>query len=133
MLQRDGDGVTVGSDCYPTVGSWTSVYSGTTTSDPSKVQIDHIVPLGDAWASGASGWTTAQREKLANDLTDPQLIAVDASSNESKGDRDPSEWMPPLQSEWCFYARDWIQVKTVFTLTITTGEKSALSDRLDTC
>lgn len=133
VLKRDGSGVKVGSDCYPTSGSWYSVYDQTTTTDPAKVQIDHIVPLGNAWASGASKWTTAKRQNFANDLTDSQLIAVSASSNESKGDRDPSQWKPPSQSEWCFYARDWIQVKTTWSLSITSAEKSALSSMLDTC
>jgi hypothetical protein len=92
------------------------------------------VPLADAWRSGASAWTTARRQAYANDLTDPQLIAVSASSNESKGDRDPSEWKPPNQGERCFYARYyWIQVKYVFSLHITSSEKTALSSMLDTC
>lgn len=133
VLERDGSGVSTGSDCYPTSGSWYSVYDRTTTTDPAKVQIDHIVPLADAWRSGASSWTTARRQAYANDLTDPQLIAVSASSNESKGDKDPSEWKPPNHNEWCFYARDWIQVKYVFALHVTSAEKSALSSMLDTC
>ncbi|MEV0843797.1 HNH endonuclease family protein [Actinocatenispora sera] len=130
VLKRDGDGVTVGNDCYPTAGSWYSVYDQTTTTDPSKVQIDHIVPLADAWRSGAAAWTTAKRQDFANDLTDPQLIAVSASSNESKGDQNPSQWKPPNTGEWCYYARNWIQVKYVWKLTITSAEKSALSDML---
>ncbi|HEY7045625.1 MAG TPA: hypothetical protein VH373_00290 [Jatrophihabitantaceae bacterium] len=36
-------------------------------------------------------------------------------------------------AEWCFYARNWIQVKYVFALHITSAEKSALSSMLDTC
>lgn len=133
VLKRDGSGVTVGSDCYPTSGSWYSVYDQTTTSDPSKVQIDHMVPLHNAWVSGASSWSTAQRQAYANDLAEPQLIAVSASSNESKSDRDPSEWKPPNTGEWCFYSRDWIEVKYHYHLTVTSAEKSALGDMLDTC
>ena len=133
VLKRDGSGVTTGSDCYPSSGSWYSVYDGTSTTDPSQVQIDHIVPLADAWRSGASSWTTSQRQAFANDLGEPQLIAVSASSNESKGDSDPSEWKPPNQGEWCFYSRNWIEVKYVYALHITSSEKSALSSMLDTC
>lgn len=133
VLKRDGSGVTVGNDCYPTAGSWYSVYDGTTTTEPSKVQIDHIVPLADSWRSGSKNWTTAKRQDFANDLTDPQLIAVDAHSNESKGDQDPSQWKPENQGEWCYYARDWIEVKYVWKLTITSAEKGALSDMLGTC
>lgn len=131
VLKRDGSGVTVGGDCYPTSGSWYSVYDSTYSSDPSKVQIDHIVPLADAWRSGAKNWTTSQRQAFANDLGNPQLIAVSAHSNESKGDQDPSQWMPSNTSEWCYYVRDWIQVKYYYDLTITSAEKSALSDTLN--
>ena len=53
-----------------------------------------MVPLAEAWDSGASGWTTAQRQSFANDLTRPQLIAVTDNVNQSKSDQDPAEWMP---------------------------------------
>jgi hypothetical protein len=133
VLKRDGDDVTVGSDCYPTDGSWTSPYNDSTTSTPSSVQIDHIVPLADAWMTGASAWTTAQRQAFANDLTDPQLLAADASSNESKGDRSPDEWKPADEAFWCTYAKMYTHVKYVFSLTVTSPEKDALGDMLGTC
>lgn len=133
VLKRDGTGVTVDSDCYPTAGSWHIAYDGTTVTVPSKVQIDHLVPLADAWRSGADTWTTAKRQEFANDLTDPQPIASSVQQNESKGDDDPSLWKPALQSYWCLYSRDWIDDKTVWNLTITSDEKTALSSMLDTC
>jgi len=68
VLQRDGEGVEVGSDCAPTSGSWYSPYDGDTWSAPADVDIDHMVPLAAAWRSGASGWSTTQREAFANDL-----------------------------------------------------------------
>ncbi|PAV21235.1 hypothetical protein PNOK_0386200 [Pyrrhoderma noxium] len=73
---------------------------GKTITDSSKLDIDHIVPLKEAWISGARSWTDAQREAFANDLTRPQLLAVDASSNRSKGDKDIAGWVPPLNSFW---------------------------------
>lgn len=88
VLKRDGTGVQVGSDCYPTAGRWYSVYDATWVSDPGDVQIDHVVPLADAWRSGADQWTTSRRQDYANDLRDPQLIAVSGSSNEDKSDQD---------------------------------------------
>lgn len=133
VLQRDGNDVTVGSNCQPTAGSWTSPYNGATITVSSKVQIDHIVPLGDAWRTGASAWTTAQRQAFANDLTDPQLLAVDASDNESKGDRTPDEWQPPLQTFWCTYAEMYTHVKFVFDLTVTSAEHDALASMLRMC
>jgi hypothetical protein len=133
VLQRDADSVTEGNDCYPTSGSWTSPYNGATITDPSKVQIDHIVPLGDAWASGAASWTTAQRQAFANDVKDPQLLGVDASDNESKGDRSPDQWKPPSQAFWCTYAEMYTQIKSDYSLTVTSAEHDALADMLGTC
>lgn len=133
VLERDGSGVETGEDCYPTSGSWYSVYDGETLSDPSDVHIDHIVPLSEAWKSGADAWTTDRRETFANDLEHSQLIAVSASSNMSKGDADPAEWKPENENVWCVYAREWIDTKYVYDLSIDESEKSALAGMLDRC
>ncbi|CAG7633997.1 HNH endonuclease family protein [Actinacidiphila bryophytorum] len=132
ILKRDGSGVTTDSSCKATSGSWTSAYDGVTTTDPSTFDIDHLVPLAEAWASGAWSWTTAQRQALANDVTRPQLIAVSASSNRSKGDDDPAEWLPRASYQ-CTYARAWVQVKHYYGLTVDSAEKSALSSILNGC
>jgi uncharacterized protein DUF1524 len=132
VLKRDGTKVKF-SGCNVVAGTWKSIYDGKTLTSPTQVDIDHMVPLANAWRSGAASWTTAQREAFANDLDDPQLVAVSASSNRSKGDQDPSTWKPTDPSAWCEYARDWVAVKTKFKLTVTTKEKSALADMLEKC
>jgi hypothetical protein len=133
VLQRDGDGVEVGNDCYPTSGSWTSPYDGDTWTQPSDVDIDHMVPLADAWRTGASEWTLAQREEFANDLDSPQLWAVTDNVNQSKGDQTPETWKPPLATEWCRYASAWTHVKFVYDLTVNEAEKTELTSMLGTC
>ena len=133
VLVRDGSGVVVDSACRATGGSWYSVYDAVWVEDSGSVDIDHMVPLAEAWASGADGWTTAQREAFANDLTNPQLIAVSASSNRSKSDRDPAEWQPPNTSVHCVYVRQWIDVKHVYDLSVDAAEKAALEQMLGTC
>ncbi|WP_052371477.1 HNH endonuclease family protein [Amycolatopsis taiwanensis] len=133
VLKRDGTNVTTGSDCSPTSGSWHSPYDGATWTSPSDVDIDHIVPLADAWRTGASSWTTAERQSFANDLSDPQLIAVTDNVNQAKGDQSPDTWKPPLTSYWCTYAEMWIAVKHKWDLTVNSAEKSALSSMLDRC
>ena len=55
-----------------------------------------MVPLSDAWKSGASTWTTARRQQFANDLIGPQLIAVMDSVNKAKDDKSPDVWRPSL-------------------------------------
>jgi Protein of unknown function (DUF1524) len=132
VLKRDGTKVKL-SGCNVVAGTWKSLYDGVTLDSPTKVDIDHMVPLANAWRSGAAKWTTADREKFANDLKDPQLVAVSASSNRSKGDQDPSTWKPKQTDAWCVYATKWIAVKTVWKLTVTTAEKSALNDMLEKC
>jgi hypothetical protein len=133
VLKRDGTNVVTNSSCTATSGTWVSPYDGATWTKTSDVDIDHIVPLGDAWVSGAAAWTTPQRQAYANDLTDPQLVAVTDNVNESKGDKSPDAWKPPLASYWCTYAEMWVAVKHKFSLTITTAEKSALTDMLGSC
>jgi Protein of unknown function (DUF1524) len=133
VLERDGDNVGVGSDCYPTSGSWYSYYDGVTRTSASSISIDHVVALAEAWRSGASGWTTARREAFANDITGPQLIAVTTEVNSSKGDRDPSSWKPPRTGSHCGYSKFWIHTKHRWGLSVQSSEKSALQTMLDRC
>ncbi|GAB1643606.1 HNH endonuclease family protein [Krasilnikovia sp. MM14-A1259] len=132
VLKRDGSKVKM-SGCNVVGGAWTSVYDGKAIDSPTLVDIDHVVPLANAWRSGASAWTTPQREQFANDLDDPQLVAVSQGSNRAKGDQDPSTWKPPAREHWCEYAQDWVAVKTHWKLTVTSAEKAALADMLETC
>ncbi|WP_033290907.1 HNH endonuclease family protein [Amycolatopsis jejuensis] len=133
VLKRDGKDVKAGNDCNPTAGSWYSKYDGETWTKPGDLDIDHVVPLGQAWESGARDWAQDKREQFANDLTRPQLFAVTASVNRQKGDKAPDEWKPPLVSFWCTYATDWVTVKHHYALTITDLEKRALQDMLRRC
>ena len=133
VLKRDGTNVTVGSDCYPTSGSWFSYYDGVTRYSASEISIDHIVPLAEAWRSGASSWTLSRREAFANDLDGPQLIAVTTEINSAKGDRDPSAWKPPRTQTYCGYSKFWIHTKYRWGLSLQSAEKSALQTMLNTC
>jgi len=123
----------VGANCAVT-GQWYSAYDGVTTTDASKFDIDHVVPLAEAWDSGASTWDAARRTAYANDVDHPQTLrAVSASANREKGDDDPTQWKPPLRSDWCSYATDWVSVKVTWNLTADPAEVSALRSMLDTC
>ncbi|MCX5081449.1 HNH endonuclease family protein [Streptomyces sp. NPDC056121] len=133
VLKRDGTNVTQDSSCAATSGSWYSEYDGATWSAAADVDIDHVVPLSEAWKSGANAWTTAQRQGFANDLTRPQLIAVTDNVNQSKGDQDPAKWMPSRAAYKCTYVRMWVQVKHYYNLTVDSAEKSALTSYLSGC
>lgn len=134
VLARDGQDVVEGDNgCQPVSGSWYSVYDDTTVTVVSQATIDHIVPLADAWRTGADEWSADERKEFGNDLTDPQLVIASSSSNSSKGDKDPSEWKPPNEAYWCTYGEEYINVKYRFNLFVTSDEKSALGDLLDAC
>jgi hypothetical protein len=133
VLKRDGSNVVTNSACTATSGSWYSPYDGATWTAASDLDIDHLVPLAEAWDSGASAWTTAQRQGFANDVTRPQLLAVTDNVNQSKGDQDPATWMPSLTSYRCTYVRAWVQVKYYYDLSVDSAEKSALTSYLANC
>jgi hypothetical protein len=133
VLKRDGADVKVNARCTPISGTWHSLYDDQTWTKASDVDIDHVVPLGQAWVSGAKSWPQDKRTQLANDLTRPQLFAVTDNVNQQKSDKAPDQWKPPLVSFWCTYAADWIVVKRYYGLTATVPERTALSDMLNHC
>ncbi|MDO8733388.1 MAG: HNH endonuclease family protein [Actinomycetota bacterium] len=120
--------------CAVADGQWFSDYDGVITSNPRGFDIDHQVPLKEAWDSGAWRWTPDERKAFANDLGYANsLNAVSASSNRSKGEQDPAEWMPPRAGDACRYAKAWVGVKYRWRLAVDTTEKSALVHILRAC
>ncbi|MEV7427736.1 HNH endonuclease family protein [Streptomyces sp. NPDC091212] len=133
VLQRDGHNVVQDDKCRAVEGTWYSEYDGKTLTASGQADIDHMVPLAAGWRAGADLWDTPKRRAFANDLQHSQLLAVSASSNRSKGDQTPDLWKPPVRSYWCTYSRAWVSVKSVYELSVTEAEKTALNDMLDTC
>jgi len=126
--------VSVGGGCSLSGGTWVSAFDGVSTTDSSSFDVDHLVPLKEAWDSGANEWDSATRQNFANDLGyEMSLIAVSASSNRSKGASDPAEWMPPASSFKCEYIYGWIQVKLRWQLSVDTAEANALRNNWAGC
>ena len=122
----------IGLKCKLTGGKWLSAYDGKTITNSSLLDVDHMVPLAEAWRSGAWKWTPAQRQVFANDLENSEaLIAVTLSTNRSKSDRDPSLWMPAKGR--CTYTADWISIKTKYSLTVDSKESATLISLLSEC
>jgi len=119
-------------------GTWIDPYTGRTLvfddlKDPAQaqaLQIDHVVPLAEAWRSGAAGWSAARRQEFANDLAG--LLAVDGPTNAAKSDDDPAAWRP-REDYQCVYATRWISVKSVWSLWVDPSERRALGELLDEC
>jgi len=122
----------VGAGCYLTAGKWRSSYDAKIFTSPTGLDIDHMVPLAEAWRSGAWAWTAAQRMNYANDLGDSRtLLAVTASMNRSKGDKDVAGWLPQIGQ--CTYISNWIAVKWRFDLTVDPTEGDFLKAKIASC
>lgn len=125
---------TVTGDCDLIGGEWYSVYDQVTTTDPSDFDVDHFIPLKEAWDSGAHAWSSDKRKEFANDLGfGGSLIAVTASSNRSKSDRDPADWMPPNAKYHCRYITTWVEVKIRWGLTVDKIEFASLKELAEVC
>ena len=127
-----------GCDHDVLAGTWIDPYTGRkiVLTDMKEmrqsmaIQIDHIVPLSEAWVSGASAWSSDRRHRFANDLN--ELLAVDGPTNESKGDGDPAAWRP-RKGYQCTYAERWIGVKLRWDLAADPSEVLALRQMLSYC
>lgn len=122
----------IGPKCKLTGGKWISAYDGKTITNASQLDVDHLVPLAEAWRSGAWKWTAAQRQSFANDLKNSEaLIAVTSSSNRSKSDKDPALWLPA--KEQCKYVENWVDIKVAYSLSADEKEFFKLKSLMESC
>ncbi len=109
--------------CTVVAGDWLSLYDGLTVTSPGELEIDHVVSLKEAWDSGAWQWSAAALVAYANDLSDERgLRAVTVATNRAKGDKDPSNWLPPDAAAVCPFIGDWVAVKVRWGLSMDQSE-----------
>jgi hypothetical protein len=97
----------------------------------SRIQVDHVVALSDAWQKGAQSWTAERRRQFANDPL--ELLAVSGSQNQSKGDGDTATWLPPNRAFRCDYVARQVAVKRKYGLWVTAAERDAMARVLEDC
>jgi hypothetical protein len=118
--------------CKVIAGDWVSPYDGARWSDPTDIDIDHVVALKEAWDSGAWAWSSATKKAYANDTSDKRtLLAVTDNVNQQKSDKDPSNWVPPLKSYLCTYLGNWISVKARWNLSMDKSEWGRIKNLLN--
>lgn len=140
ILYRDGENVELDDDCYPEQGTWYDDYTGITygvggaEGQPVQVRdlhIEHIVPLKDAYLSGAVNWTDETFSTFAHDVNN--LIVSEGEGNTSKGDQSPDSWMPENEAYHCEYVTSWVMTKAEWELSVTQPEKDRIAEILSTC
>jgi hypothetical protein len=136
VLARDLSDVTLSGPCKVMTGILNDPYSGKTISfvrgpRSAEVQIDHRVPLANAWQTGAQQLTQLERERFANDPLN--LAAVDGPTNQQKSDGDAATWLPPQKSYRCEYVAAQVAVKARYRLWVTPAEHDAIDRILSGC
>jgi hypothetical protein len=125
------------NNCVVTAGTLADKYTGATINftrgqdTSSDVQIDHIVPLSDAWQKGAQQLNADQRKDFANDPLN--LMAADGPTNGAKGDKDAATWLPPNRAFRCEYVARQTAVKATYKLWVTQAERDAIVSILEGC
>jgi hypothetical protein len=118
--------------CTVVAGDWVSTYDGVAFTSPGDLEIDHVVALKEAWDSGAWTWTAQTRIAYANDLSDTRTLrAVSVSTNRAKGDRDPSNWLPPDPNDVCPFIADWVSIKARWNLSMDSSEAGRIKNLLE--
>jgi hypothetical protein len=114
-------------------GKWHDLYTNTIFTNPSDLDIDHLVPLGEAHRSGGCRWTEDEKKQFANFIMhEEELIAVSKTANREKGQKDPTQWLPKNEAYRCEYASNWIVIKARWDLWVDKAEQQTLQGLIET-
>ena len=118
--------------CTISGGEWVDPFTGDIFTNPSDLDIDHMIPLGYAARAGGQQWDEDTKRDYANSLEEGHLLAVSASANRSKGDKGPANWQP-RDSYQCEYAKHWVSISDSWNLEVPQEDYDALTGMLATC
>lgn len=143
ILKRDLASPVMDSRCRVVSGVLDDPYTGTVinfrrgVNTSGLVQIDHVVALQDAWASGASSWTQDRRVSYANDPD--VLLASQGEANMAKGNgvdwkaaADPV-WLPSYRPYRCDYMAKRVNIKHKYGLSMSKPERTQTVRLLEAC
>ena len=117
--------------CTVKSGRWVSAWDQFTSTDPAQFTVVQLVPLKEAWQSGAWAWSKQRRDAFVNDTSDQRsLVVVSNNVDQSRGDRDPAGWLPPSGGQVCRYLANWLSIKARWGLTVDSAESSRIANVL---
>jgi hypothetical protein len=121
-------------NCKVISGLWFDIYSGKLFTNPSDLDIDHLVPLENAHISGGYEWNQSKKKEYSNYLGEKiHLIAVSKSSNRSKQNKSPDRWLPTFEPVRCAYVKEWKNVKVKWNLSMNEEEKTFIDNYIKEC
>lgn len=113
--------------CKVFTGYWYDPYTGKTFTNPKQLDVDHVVPLKEAFESGGYKWSKEKKREYANYLKDEfHIIPVYLGENRSKGAKDPAEWLPENLKFKKQYAKMWVRIKLHWNLSSDNEELAML-------
>jgi len=134
LIAESSTPAVVGDGCTVESGTWYSAPDGDTLTNPASIDINHVVPLKEAWASGAYAWSPERRAAFANDLDDERTLqAVSAGANRQQGEADPASWLPLDREAACRFVTDWVAIKASWDLAVDETERDAIAFTLENC
>lgn len=128
VLLSEGRDVVTGPGCRILSGAWTDLFTGREVTSPSRLEVDHLVALGDAHRSAGWAWPAERKVAFANDLEDPDALnAVGGAVNQAKADYGPDRWLPqPGSTARCWYVAAYARIKARWDLTVTPQQWAAI-------
>ena len=119
--------------CSVSKGQWHDPYTNQDFVDAKLVQVDHVVPLKEAYIAGADKWSWKKRCAYFNFIgNDYHLIPVDGPTNAKKSDKGPDRWLPPSQQFHCEYVSNWLHIKAIWNLMLSEDEVLAIRQIIKT-
>ena len=133
LVSESASPAAVGPGCKILAGEWEDRYTGRRLTSPADVQIDHLVALSDAHASGGWAWPPERKVAFANDLEDAdELNATWGPENDRKADYGPDRWLP-IASFRCDYVAAYARIKARWDLTVTPSQWAAVQRVWSSC
>ena len=106
-----------------------SYYTVTPPHCMSGVDREHLVSVKEAHDSGGHTWSKEQKKDFYNDTDN--LYVMPSGENRSKGAKDFAEWQPSINV--CRYAKEYIEIKKKWNLSVDQVEYNALQRTLQNC
>jgi hypothetical protein len=121
-----------GGRCRVVEGLWRDPYTGREFTDAADVDVDHVVPLAEAYESGGHRWGEDRRRDYANELAheDHLFIVYDRENQGAKGKGDPAEYLPPNHAFVCDYLEAWVRIKARWDLSVDPEEVEAIREAM---